>query len=102
MTDDFIIDQVSWHTQAENTESREHVHHRFRTIAKFLDSNGLTRRPISKPVDDSFAIRSTDLTDEGLQVMRKSYDSWLRAQDRGQSPDDLRLIEKALAKLRKV
>ena len=101
MSEDFVIDQVSWHTQTENTESGEHVRSRFTALAKFLDANGLSKRPLAEKIDDSFAIRSSDLTGEGLQLMRKSYDAWLGAIDRGKQPDDVRLLEKALSKLRR-
>ena len=102
MTQEFVIDQVGWHTQADNIETREHVLRRFAILARFLDDHGLTRSPVAtRAIDDAFAIRSTDLTEDGLQLMRAAYDAWLRGIDRGRSPEDVRSLEKALRKLRK-
>jgi hypothetical protein len=79
---EFTIDQVSWHTKGkDNPESPEMVRRRFRILADFLQDNGLTVRVLlaagGEPKDD-LAIRSTDLTDEGLAVVRKAYDKWLK------------------------
>jgi len=101
MTDDFVIDQVSWHTQIENTETADHVRARFFALARFLDENGLTRSSLPQEIDDTFAVRSSDLTEIGLRVMKKGYDTWLRALDAGASVDDVRILQKALARISK-
>ena len=100
----FTIDQVSWHTSTPgNTESREHIIHRFHVIACFLQERGLTVRPLvgdENEIQDSFAIASSDLTEEGLALMRASYDKWLQKVDEGMRAEDVSLLEKALKKIR--
>jgi hypothetical protein len=102
--DDFTIDRVSWHTQRQgNTEPREKTIQRFFVFADFLQRNGLTVRDISRPeatIDDAFEIRSSDLTPEGLSLVKIAYDKWLRRVDRGMDPSKLSIFEKALADLR--
>lgn len=103
----FTIDRVSWHTTEviDNTESPEQVHRRFRSIINFLQQQGLTKQEIlseSAPVTNELSIESSDLTEEGLALLKKCYHKWLTAVDRGKSPDDLRVFEKALKELRKV
>jgi hypothetical protein len=50
--------------------------------------------------DDEFAIRSSDVTPEGLAVIREGYDRWCNALDRGTPPSKTTILEKALAKVR--
>jgi len=98
------IDRVGWHTRTPgNTESREHIEHRFRVIATYLQDRGLTVRPILAPggtIDDDFAINAHDLTDEGMAIARAAYHKWLTKVDKGMPPDDVSLLDKALAKIR--
>ena len=100
----FTIDQVSWHTATSgNPESREHIIRRFYVIAQFLQERGLTVRPLlrdEKDISDDFAISSSDMTDEGLALMKASYDRWLQKVDEGMDIDDLSLFEKAIKKIR--
>lgn len=99
----FTIDKVRWHTQAPgNTETVEEIGARFRAIILFLQEHGLTVKPILRqgdPVTDDLAIVSTDLTEDGLELMKRCHDKWLRQLDRGASHDDLFLFEKELAKM---
>jgi hypothetical protein len=101
---DFVIDQISWHSDREgNPESREHIYQRFKTITQFLQKNNLAKRVLLRDdsqMDDSFCIRASDLTDEGLTVMKKGYDKWLRRLDKGQDPADTVILEKILRDLR--
>lgn len=101
---DFVIDQVSWHWQS-GSEPPEKTLIRFRAVATFLQAHGLTRRVLlgeGEEPTESFSFRTEDLTDEGLQLMRKQYDRWLTAVDEGKiGPDDVRPLERALMKLRR-
>lgn len=101
MTSAFVIDQVSWHTATPgNPETREQVIRRFETLLGFLERNQLfLGRPA--PVDDDFSIASSDLTDDGLAVMKAAYDKWLRRIDRGGDPQNVDLLERALQGLKK-
>ena len=101
---DFIITQVSWDTQrAGAPESADAVGRRFGILVDFLQSNGLTTRVLLSPGDkvtDDFAIRASDLTDSGLELMKKGYDNWLRRIDRGGDPGDTRILDRALKRVR--
>jgi hypothetical protein len=47
-------------------------------------------------ISDDFSIEASDLTETGLEVMRKAYDKWVRKMDKGMSPSDTSLLAKAL------
>ena len=101
-TGEFTIDKVSWHTETpDNTESVDHVIERFFAVVEFLQMHDLTRRVMaSRPedIDLDFAIKSSDLTEKGLEVMKAAYDKWLRKVDKGLDPSDTSILEKALHK----
>jgi hypothetical protein len=101
MSETFTIDKVSWHTSTPgNTETPEQTVARFFAVVSFLQSHGLTKRMLaSSPQDISneFSIEASDLTDRGMEVMRKAYDKWVRKVDKGMTPSDTSLLEKALA-----
>jgi hypothetical protein len=42
----------------------------------------------------------SDLTDEGFEFIKRAEQKWFRALDRGQSPEDTRILDKVLANLR--
>jgi hypothetical protein len=101
----YTITKVAWYTQRKGDPfPREHVAKQFRTIARFLDENGLSSRKLLDPVDreitDEFAILSDDVTEEGHEFMGKGYIKWLNAIDRGKPPDDDTILKRELAKLR--
>lgn len=99
MAADFIIDQVSWHTSvAGNPEDREQVVARFWSVVRFLQQNELTTRILAdgpQSIGDVFCIQKSDLTERGFLVMKQAYDKWLKKVDRGMSPEDLSLLERA-------
>lgn len=101
MSKEYTIDCVSWHTnQKGNLETREETIERFRVLADFLESQGLTNGPLMRAgetVDDNFAIRTSNLTPLGREVMKQGYNRWLSHIDRGGDPKETRILEKALA-----
>jgi hypothetical protein len=100
---DYTIDQASWHLRA-GSESRDKTFRRFRAVATFLQENGLTTRPLlpdgEVEIDESFRIHSSDLTADGLELMGRHYDRWLRGVDRGKPVEDLSILRKALSAIR--
>jgi len=100
----FTITKVAWYTHSAEVFPRDEVVKHFRTIARFLDENGLSSRKLLDPVDreigDDFAIGSDDVTAEGLVFMKQGYQKWLKAIDRGKPPDDDAVLERELAKQR--
>src|SRR5262245_24142974 len=101
----FVIDQVSWHISTPgNVESRNHIEWRFRILAAFLEDNGLAKRVLLSSKDvitDAFCISTSDLTDEGFELMRRGYDKWLRALDKGKDPGYTRILQRILEGIRK-
>jgi hypothetical protein len=100
---DFVIDQVSWHWKS-SSEPPQKTLVRFKAMALFLQRNGLVKRTLLGEDDEpteQFCIRASDLTDEGLRLMKETYDRWLRNVDQGTTaPDDVSLFERRLARLR--
>lgn len=100
----FIIDKVSWHTSTPgNTETLDQIVRRFYHVVKYLQDNQLTNRTLLSDlsdVDDEFALRSEDLTEEGLSLMKAAYDKWLRKVDQTMDSSDLRIMERALKRIR--
>ena len=52
--------------------------------------------PSADDISDEFSIEASDLTDQGLELMRKAYDKWVRKIDKGMDPKDTSLLAKAL------
>ena len=104
MTDPFIVFKVSWLTQNPgNEDRRDEIVNHFYHITKFLQENELLVRPMFNGIDDltdDFTLLSSDLTAEGLALMRAAYHKWLGKVDNGMSPEDVSLLEKALKKVR--
>ena len=99
----FTVDKVGWHTQTEgNPETRERIIRRFWAVVQFLrDEHLLVENPPEGPhqIDDEFSIRSSDLTPQGLALMKIAYDRWLKRIDHGGDPEDVGVLERALRKL---
>ena len=80
----------------EDFDSEEVILRKLSALARFFDQNGLTTRRLTAAdgtVDRSFVLRSTDLTPEGLAVLRKGYEKWHR---QAKTPEDVPPWEKAL------
>ena len=104
MTDPFIVFKVSWLTQTPgNEDRRDEIVYHFYQVTKFLQENGLLVRKMITGIDDlsdDFTLSSTDLTADGLAVMRAAYHKWLGKVDNGMPPEDVSLLEKSLKKVR--
>lgn len=84
----------------EKFHTEEVILRRLSALAKFFDENGLTTRRLTAAdgtVDRNFVFESTDLTQEGLAVLRKGYVKWHR---QAKTPEDVRPWEKALRSVR--
>lgn len=100
---DFVIDDAAAHFAAsKSAEYKLRVEQRFRAFINFIQDNGLATREIlssDTPVTANLQIHRSDLTDTGFEVVKASYDKWLRAMDKGKSTSDVSLLEKSLAKV---
>lgn len=100
----FVIDDAAIHFNAsKNKDYQERVRARFETFVTFLQANGLTTRVIladGQEVNRELRILGDDLTEEGLAVVKASYDAWLRGIDRGKLVTDVSIMERTLRKVR--
>lgn len=96
MTESYTIDKISWHTDVHgNPESKSNIFKRFWIITKFLQDHNLTIRIIANSeseISDDFSIESSDLTSEGLDFMKSTYDKWIRKIDRGMDPSNVKFL----------
>ena len=73
----------------------------FSTLHQFLSANGLLCAEFDVPADwSSYELRSSHLTEEGVAVIRCGLDKWLRAVDRGTSPEKASALKNCLIKAR--
>ena len=69
---------------SKNKSYRDLIRDVFRTMATFLQSNGLTTRellPEGAEIDEKFVIRRSDLTEEGYVFYRRVERKWFAATD---------------------
>lgn len=104
---DYVIDACRWHVAAEAPEYRdralEHFRDRYTVLLDFLRGDGLLRDPaFGEDVGDrmAFAIRSTDLTDEGLALFRRCHGRWNVAFGQARTQRHLTAWKRRLAELR--
>jgi hypothetical protein len=102
--DNFVDDYNLHYAGApESVEGRERGISAFTNLIHFLQDNKLTRRLILKKGDKpdaSIEIWESDLTEEGKKLTESCLGKWFEALDDGSSPDDLNILQAALAKLR--
>lgn len=102
---DFAVDRVSWYLNVKGTtETLEVVRLRFAALVNFLQENDLTRRPLIEnkdAINEDFEISSSDVTEEGLLVLKKAHAKWLAGIDKGKSPTDVKVLIKELNNIRK-
>lgn len=104
----FTITGFEWSKDTENRlaaggedfDSEDVILRKLSALAKFFDDHGLSTRRLTASdgtVDRNFVLRSTDLTPEGLEVVRKGWEKWHR---QAKTPEDVRPLEKALRSIR--
>ncbi|OMP80020.1 hypothetical protein [[Flexibacter] sp. ATCC 35208] len=103
---DFTIDKASWQTQRPRNYEFDNtiVYKYFRSIIDYMAAKGLLNNPIlaaDQEVTDDTRIMASDLTEEGLVFVKAVYDKWIgKVVDGKISPDDYKLLDKALKKIR--
>ena len=104
MNKPFVIAQVSWLTLTSGNDGRrDSIIRHFYFVTKFLQDNALVHHKLIDRLDDigdDFVIRSDDLTDDGVALMKAAYDKWLRKVDNGMEPSDVSALERALKEIR--
>ena len=102
---DFTVTKVGWHTQIPgNPETPEQIYRRTINFVLFLQRNNLLNKQLltgdETVLDDEFCVKASDLTEEGMLLVKKSYSNWLSMLDRCGKPDNLRILEKGLKIIR--
>ena len=106
MEKDFIIDQVSWHTnRLRNYEFDNSVIYKyFKSVIEYLQNNGLTTRMILAPtseVKEETCIMAFDLTEDGMSLIKKAYGNWVDSVvDKKIESNDYKILDRALKKIR--
>jgi len=84
-----IIDDISVHYSAsKSSEFRKRVKERFEVFAQFMDERNFSVVSLVNELEgnpDSFRLKSEQLSEEGMEWVRKNYDKWLRKIDRQKS-----------------
>lgn len=95
----FIVEKLSWYV---GKDLRHDPRVKFKTLAVFLQQNGLTTRQLVNPdgeLGDDFAISSADVTQRGLTFLKGGYQKWAKSIDRGGDPADVSMLRRELSKL---
>lgn len=106
MEKDFIIDKASWHTQKVRNYSFDNkiIYGYFETAIRFLQEEGLTTRIIISDfsnIGDETCIKASDLTDEGMSLIKKAYGRWVDYVVDNNKPSDTSILARALKKIKK-
>lgn len=89
---------------SKNRGWRQRTYQTARVMIDFLQSNGLTKKilvPEGERPPDDFELLASDLTEAGREVALVAIHDWLEAVDRAGTPEDVTLLEQALARVRK-
>ena len=101
---DFVISDISVLLVASKRKQyRENVFLIFKSLARFLQENGLTTRPIwtTEKMSETFQIVRSDLTEEGFELFKKGVDQWTDGVEAGKwPPTDTTILTKYLIKIR--
>ncbi len=100
---DFVIDKISWHTRLDpNPEFQARVRSRFLALYRFLHSQKLLSEPLDPSGIESggdFEIRASNLTPDGLALMKATYSKWLKSTDKKKDPNNVDLLASQLQKM---
>jgi hypothetical protein len=101
---DYVIDQVSWHTtRTKRKEVQDRAYEHMRTIVSFLQSHGLLKKSLlfdGMEIGEDFSFRKSDLTDEGFKFIQEFYSKWLNSHDHGKAISDTSGLERWLSQMR--
>ena len=104
--EDYTITKVSWHTQRpRNYEFDTTIIYKiFQSVIEYLEKNNLAAKPLnggSTEITEETQIMLSDLTVEGHLFMKAIYNKWMDKVMEGKvAPDDYKLLDKALKKIR--
>ena len=102
---DFLIDSHDMHFLGAPPKpaDRKHAVAAFQNLILFLQNNGLTTRTILREGElptQSTELWTSDLTEDGNELIKAAHFKWLEAMERGKQPGDVSILTKALAQIR--
>ena len=104
MADVPLVDVKNTLNRSKPRDFRAKMRAALTILSRFLEDNGLTNRPIQycgDYIDDDERILFSELTYEGLALEREgAIGRWYDAHDRGRPPEDIRILERGLRKVR--
>jgi hypothetical protein len=106
MEKDFTVDKVEWHTKKIRNYDFDNslIYQYFISIIEYLQKNNLTTKIIAtdgQEINDNTSIKKSDLTEEGLELVKKCYSKWIdKVVNQKILSTDYRMLDKALNKLR--
>ncbi len=105
---EFIIDSCKWYIYGDmDSTSQMDAVKKFKTryepLLGFLIESKLFKKKLPKSIEDwqSFEMKLSDFTDDGLELVMCCHDQWLDSVEKGISPRNINLWKKQLSKLRK-
>ncbi|SRR5712692_4824894 len=104
MERDFNVDCVGWKFVG-SLETSDFRKRRFWALVSFLQENGLTTRTVAnslEEVTEASCLKRSDLTEEGLALVKIALEKWLKALDRRKhkDPENVTILRRSLTALR--
>ncbi len=105
--DEFVIDACRWHVDAEapafKQRALEHFQARYKVLLRFLVEEGLLKDPRVENVVDwkDFELRASQLTPDGLALLRACHHKWNPAFGHGHTHRHLTQWKRRLREFRK-
>lgn len=106
--DDFTITSFEWRKEVadrlkaagEDYDDDKTIIEKLSALAKFFNDNDLSVRTLisSQSAGRDFVLKSSDLNECGLNLIRIAYSKWQR---KAKSPADVAILVSELAKLRR-
>lgn len=87
----------------KNKTYRERVKSNGEKLMQFLKKNNLIKiDPFNDngEIKENLEVKQSELTEEALELFKKAIPSWWNYLDKGGDPDNMNILEKALAKIR--
>lgn len=98
-----IVDANPLFYASKKKDYQLRVAERLKVFVDFMQENDLTTREIlsaDQPVTGALRIWSTDLTDDGMAVVKTGFDKWLRSLDKGTDVKNISILNNALKKVK--
>ena len=85
---------------SKRTDYREKCRAQAQSLLRFIVDNKLNDAVLPSLATDDFVIKASDLTADGLNVMREGLRKWVATQDRGGLASEMKILDAALLKVR--